>query len=144
MSGSALILEKNDVMKLPAQWKSFYLRSLDVPVFGRFFIGPFLRLLWRIIAWFGRDRLPRPLDEGLITTYASTIDSLRRQLESMEQRLQRIEHDQNVARELADSNFLLLASALEGLTRRASQLEDMVAFQQQMTDAALQALHDRR
>lgn len=131
-------------MKLPAAWKSFYLRCLDVPFFGRFVIGPYLRFLWRLIAWFGKDRSPRPADDGRITTYASTIDSLRRQLESMEQRVQRIEQDLSAARESADSTALLLASAMEGLARRASQQEDTAAFQQVMTGAALAALRDRR
>jgi hypothetical protein len=131
-------------MKLPPQWKTFYLRCIDVPFVGRFFIGPFLRFLWRIIAWFGQDRVPLPLDDARITTYASTIDSLRRQLESMEHRVQRIERELSAARASTDSSSLLLAAALEGLARRTSQLEETVAFQQRMNGAALAALRNRR
>ena len=130
-------------MKLPAQWKSFYLRSLDVPRVGRWVLGPYLRFLWRIIAWFGRDRLPRPLDDGRITTYASTIDSLRRQLETMEQRVQQIERELSAARTSVDASSLLVASTLEGLAHRASQQEHALAFQQRTNSAALEGLARR-
>lgn len=131
-------------MKLPAQWKSFYLRSLEVPVLGRLVIGPYLRFLWRIIAWMSKDRTPRAPDDGRITTYASTIDSLRRQLEAMEQRVQRIEQELAAAKDSAEASSLLLASAMEGLARRSSEQEDTMAFQQLMTGSALAALRNRR
>lgn len=131
-------------MKLPAQWKYFYIRCLDIPFLGRFVIGPYLRFLWRIIALFGKSRLPRPLDDGRITTYASTIDSLRRQLESMDQRVRLVEQELRDAEESAHSTSLLLASALEGLARRSSQQEDTAAFQQLLAGAALAALRNRR
>lgn len=127
-------------MKLPAQWKFFYLRCLDIPLVGRLVLGPCLRFLWRINAWFGRDRLPRPLDDGRITTYASSIDSLRRQLDIMEQRVQQIERELSAARTSADASSLLLASTLEGLAHRALQQEHAVAFQQRMNSAALEGL----
>lgn len=131
-------------MKLPAQWKAFYLRCLDVPILGRYVLGPYLRFLWRIVAWFGKDRTHRPADDGRITTYASTIDSLRRQLEAMEQRVQRIEQELRASRESADASSLLLASALEGLARRTTRQEDTIAFQQVVTGAALTGLRSRR
>ena len=131
-------------MKLPAQWRSFYLRCLDVPYLGRFVIGPYLRFLWRIIDFFGMSRLQQPLDDGRITTYASTIDSLRRQLESLEQRVLLVEQELRDAEESATSTSLLLASALEGLVRRSSQQEDTAALQQLLSGAALAALRSGR
>lgn len=131
-------------MKLPAAWKSFYLRCLEVPFIGRTVIGPYLRLLWRIVAWFGRDRMPQSRDDGRITTYASTIDSLRRQIDAMEQRVQRLERELEEARASAEASSLLLSSALEGIARRSAEQQDTMACQQLITSAALGALRNRR
>ena len=130
-------------MKLPETWKASYLRSLQTPVIGKWMLGPLLRSIWRAIQYFSKKSVPPVSDDGRITTYASTIDSLRRKLATMEQKINLLESEMTTHRESKNSWAMLLSCAVEGLAQRASRQHDAFDFQQQMTTAALSALKDR-
>jgi hypothetical protein len=138
-------------MKLPPEWKDFYLRSLQVPVLGRRVFGPLLRGLWKAILFFHRESKPvRQLPDGLLSTYASTIDALRRQLENLERRMGQLETElaqahaeQERLRESAAVQQLLSSAAMQGLQRRLEAHEQHAGFQRDALVAAVTGLRHR-
>jgi hypothetical protein len=131
-------------MKLPTEWKELYLHSLEVPVLGRPIFGPLLRGLWKAIQFFHREtKVEVRVPDGLLSTYASTIDGLRRQVENIERRTAALEADLAQVRESARVQQQLAAAALEGLQRRLKQQEQHVGFQRDALTAAVSGLRRR-
>ncbi|MBC5785606.1 hypothetical protein H8N03_21880 [Ramlibacter sp. USB13] len=130
--------------KLPPEWKEFYLRSLQVPVLGPHVLGPMMRGYWKWVQRFHREPAapPRVMD-GLLSTYASTIDALRRQLENLERRTAELESELSRARESARVQQQLACAAVEGLQRRIGRHEQHAAFQRDALAAAVAGLSRR-
>jgi hypothetical protein len=130
-------------LKLPTRWKSFYLKCLEVPILGKFLIGPLLRLLWKIINFFNKNSVASADNNGLITTYASTIVSLRKQVMSLELRIEAMEVDLSTARQASATTVHMLSSALEGLSKKSASQDNTLDFQMKIFSAAISGLHQR-
>lgn len=87
---------------------------------------------------------PRLADDGLITTYASTIVGLRRQVERLEEKIVDLETQLSSTHESLQASTLLLASAIEGVSRRQIQQQETFEFHQGVTTAALSSITSRR
>lgn len=138
-------------MKLPPEWKAFYLRSLQVPVLGQAVFGPLLRGLWRLIRFVHerthRAPVPPPYADAVLTTYASSLDGLRRQVESLERRCAGMEEQlrerdraMQQLRDGAQVQALVLTAAVQGLQQRVEAVAQDTSFQQRAVAAALSGL----
>lgn len=130
-------------MKLPGEWKAFYLKCLDLPLLGKFLFGPLLRLLWKIIKFLNKDTATSSNNNGLITTYASTIVSLRKQVAALELRIETLEVDLSAAKQASAATALMLSSALEGLSKKSTSQDNALDFQMKIFSAAISGLHKR-
>lgn len=105
-------------MKLSPRLKQFYLLCLKIPLVGKYILGPYLRLWWKLISlmghFFSRNTAP---ENPVLSTYAATIASLKIRIDMLENRNEHLLAEMEKLRWQIALRFKLESAALEGVHR---------------------------